>query len=200
MEMSNTLVSPEKPIITGSSGMDTNTEIVDGKEMVVKENFLLFWNGFPSQWHPSTFVLDKVVYNCCEQYMMACKAKTFKDTERLDLIMQSNSPAFQKKMGREVENYDEDVWNAVREDVVLYANLAKFTQDSSLKQWLLATKDLVIVEASPYDKIWGIGMYMDNPNAIIPDKWNGLNLLGVAVMKARTIIRNMPAEWRFFAT
>jgi hypothetical protein len=118
------------------------------------DRFVFFWGGWPSQWSKSTFRVDGIAYNCCEQFMMAEKARLFGDDVRLAQILQSKSPREQKALGREVENFDEAVWNRVCRDVVYRGNLARFTQDDRLAALLLATGDKTIVEASPKDCIW----------------------------------------------
>ena len=117
--------------------------------------------------------------------MMAKKAELFKDDIVLEKILQAKSPAEAKKFGREVKNYNETIWLAARFEIVKQGNYHKFSQNSELKTFLLNTKDRVLVEASPVDAIWGIGMASDHKNALNPAKWQGLNLLGFALMEVR---------------
>lgn len=117
--------------------------------------------------------------------MMAKKAELFKDDEILPRILQAKSPAEAKKLGREVKNYNETLWLAARYEIVKEGNYHKFSQNPELKTFLLNTNDRVIVEASPVDAIWGIGMAGDHKDVLNPTKWKGLNLLGFALMEVR---------------
>ena len=159
-------------------------------DVMIKDNYFLFWDGFLSQWYPCKFNVNGTDYNCCEQYMMAMKAKTFGDEKRLQLIMETESPYLQKKLGRQVENFDEKKWDDLCQDVVLVGNMAKFTQNPDLKAKILETGDKIIVEASPYDKVWGCGLSQDDPKILDPKNWTGKNLLGECLMKVRTIIKS----------
>ena len=138
-----------------------------------------------SQWWLSSFEVDKVIYKTAEHWMMAQKAELFKDNEVLEKILQAKSPAEAKKLGREVKNYNENLWLAARYDIVKQGNYHKFSQNPELKTFLLNTKDRVLVEASPVDAIWGIGMAGDHKDVLDPEKWQGLNLLGFALMEVR---------------
>jgi ribA/ribD-fused uncharacterized protein len=156
---------------------------------MAKEDFVLFWNGIYSQWHPSKFTIDGREYNCCEQYMMAKKALTFKDMDAYAEIMASESPREQKEIGRRVKNFNADVWSVISREVVYQGNYAKFTQNPELRKQLMATGDLEIVEASPYDKIWGIGLGEEDPRAWDKSTWDGLNWLGETIMRVRETLR-----------
>lgn len=157
---------------------------------MAKENFVLFWNGIYSQWHPSKFTIDGIEYNCCEQYMMAKKALTFNDQESYKMIMYADNPRDQKAFGRRVKNFNADVWAVISREVVYQGNYAKFTQNPELKKQLMETGDREIVEASPYDKIWGIGLGEEDPRALDKSQWQGTNWLGEAIMRVRETLRN----------
>ena len=141
--------------------------------------------GFLSQHYKSDFVVDNIKYNCTEQYMMAQKAKLFGDDEIYQKILTAKEPFEHKKLGRLVKNYKEDQWIANREQIVYTGNINKFSQNIKLKKLLLETGDAILVEASPYDKIWGVGLKYTDPRLQDPKKWNGLNLLGKILMKVR---------------
>lgn len=158
--------------------------------------FLYFWGHTPradgqvsnacfSQWYDSPFVVDGVRYPTAEHYMMAQKAKFFGDMAVFEQIIHSSHPKLAKKLGRKVANFDEKMWNEHRFDIVVKGNLAKFSQHNELKAFLLATGNRVLVEASPVDKIWGVGLAKDDENIANPLNWNGLNLLGFALMVIR---------------
>lgn len=161
-----------------------------------RHKYLCFWGHTPkqktvidkscfSQWFPSKFEIDGVQYKNTEQYMMAQKAKLFGDDEILNKILQTADPKEIKALGRLVKGYQESVWLEHRFNIVVQGNLAKFSQNEDLKQFLLNTKDRILVEASPYDKIWGIGLSADDEKAEKPLQWKGLNLLGFALMEVR---------------
>ncbi|MHC3968565.1 NADAR family protein, partial [Pseudomonas aeruginosa] len=117
--------------------------------------------------------------------MMAAKARLFDDSRLLERILAARSPGEAKALGREVAGFDEARWNAERVGIVIEGNLGKFGQNASLKKYLLGTADRVLVEASPVDAIWGIGLAASDPLAAEPATWQGLNLLGFALMEVR---------------
>ncbi len=151
--------------------------------------FHMFWGGPFSQWYPSLFEVEGIEYNCTEQYMMAKKAELFGDEEALLKIMESSHPREQKRIGRAVKNFVAERWNAVSRDVVFRGNMAKFTQNPDLRKYMLGTGDQEIVEASPEDVIWGIGLSADDPDAQDKTKWKGTNWLGEVLMSVRDTIR-----------
>ena len=170
------------------------------ENIATESKFLFFWGHQPnkdgsisktcfSQWWLSSFEVDKVIYKTAEHWMMAKKAELFNDNEVLAKIINANSPAEAKKLGREVKNYDDKLWLANRYEIVKEGNYHKFSQNIDLKTFLLNTKDRVLVEASPVDPIWGIGMASDHKDVMNPEKWKGLNLLGLALMEVRDELR-----------
>lgn len=170
------------------------------ENIVPESKFLFFWGHQPSkdgtitktcfsQWWLSSFEVNDVTYKTAEHWMMAKKAELFKDQEILEKIIKCNSPAEAKKLGRKVRNYDDKIWLENRFEIVKKGNFHKFSQNPDLKTFLLNTNDRVIVEASPVDPIWGIGMASDHTEALNPEKWKGLNLLGFALMEVRDELR-----------
>lgn len=158
--------------------------------------YLFFWGHQPSkdgkigkscfsQWYESPFVIDEVVYQTAEHWMMASKARLFGDDETLAKILESSDPKTAKALGRAVKNFDDKLWKANGRRLVTEGNLAKFEQNGDLRAFLVGTGNLVLVEASPYDRIWGIGMMADNERAKNPVTWQGQNLLGFALMDVR---------------
>jgi len=117
--------------------------------------------------------------------MMAEKARLFNDKQALEKILAANDPAEAKDLGRTVKGYKEDLWKKHRVDIVVRGNQAKFSQNEKLKAFLKTTGDAVLVEASPHDKIWGIGLEQSHTDAGNPAKWRGLNLLGFGLMEVR---------------
>jgi ribA/ribD-fused uncharacterized protein len=153
--------------------------------MNTNERFTLFYGGPFSQWAHSPFVVDGTEYNCAEQYMMAQKARLFGDEERLKLIMATDNPAEQKALGKKVERFRKSVWEAVARDVVMRGSLAKFTQHHYFFEALMETRGTTIVEASPTDVIWGIGLDEYDPDCRDRSKWRGSNWLGQVLTDLR---------------
>ena len=154
-------------------------------DVTERGNFVFFWHGWPSQWHPSTFEIGGITYSCCEQYMMAEKARLFGDEATLEKIMATASPKEQKALGREVSPFDGAKWTRVCRDIVYRGNLAKFSQNADLLAQLLATGDKILVEASPTDLVWGIGLAAKDEKATDPSQWRGKNWLGEALIQVR---------------
>ncbi len=152
------------------------------------ERFTLFWHGPFSQWHPCRFTVGGVEFNCAEQFMMYSKAILFGDVQNAQRILETATPKEQKALGREVGNFDEAVWTLFREGIVYTASYAKFTQNFDLQEILLATKGTTLVEASPRDGIWGIGLGEDDPKAQVRAEWGGRNLLGETLTRVREAI------------
>jgi len=152
---------------------------------MAKEDFVLFWGGEFSQWYPSYFTIEGVEYNCTEQYMMQQKAKLFGDTRMEKRIMETTSPREQKRLGRLVKGFEVDKWENIAFDVVKRGNIAKFSQNPELLEVLKSTKGKEIVEASPEDKIWGIGLHESEERAWDKATWEGKNWLSEAIMEAR---------------
>lgn len=148
-------------------------------------------HGHMCNWYPCHFVEDARAFNCSEQYFMACKASLFGDQESLNLIMESNSPGYQKAVGKQVEGYEDDIWAAYRVSCMFCACWLKYTQNPMLRDALLRTGSKILVEASPTDKVWGIGLSEADPRAIEHDMWRGHNLLGQVLMDVRTALRTM---------
>jgi ribA/ribD-fused uncharacterized protein len=143
-----------------------------------------------SQWWPSAFTVDGISYATAEHWVMAKKALLFNDPESFDLITTASKPSVAKALGRTVKNFDAEKWNANAFEFVVEGNLHKFSQHEDLKQFLLQTNDTIIVEASPVDPIWGIGLPQDAEEARDPFKWKGPNLLGFALMDVRDRLKN----------
>ncbi|MGW6600265.1 NADAR family protein [Streptomyces sp. NPDC055036] len=165
-----------------------------------REKYLLFWGHAArrdgtlgasclSQWWPSPFTVDGVEYATAEHWMMAGKARLFGDEEAERAALEAANPALAKKAGRLVRDFDETVWERERFGIVVEGSVHKFGQDAALRGFLLATGDRILVEASPMDRIWGIGLASDDERARDPERWRGLNLLGLALMEAREQLR-----------
>jgi ribA/ribD-fused uncharacterized protein len=142
------------------------------------EKFTFFWSGPFSQWHRRGFVLDGIEFNTAEQFMMFQKAHIFGDAAIALEIMDTSDPRKQKDLGRKVKNFNVEVWNANAKMVVYRGSMAKYGQNPDLLTELRNTKGTTIVEASPDDTIWGIGLGADDPRAQSRDTWLGTNWLG----------------------
>jgi len=147
---------------------------------------VFFWNGIYSQWYLADMVIDGITFNSCEQYMMYRKALLFNDKDTAEEILLEENPREQKKWGRKIKNFDKAIWEQNCLSIVYKGNLAKFTQNQKLQEELLNTEDRFLVEASPLDSIWGIGMAEHDEGVDNPLNWKGLNLLGQAL----TLVKN----------
>jgi ribA/ribD-fused uncharacterized protein len=138
-----------------------------------------------SQWYPAPFTLDGLRFPTAEHFMMYGKAKLFGDERSAAEILLAPNPGAVKALGRAVRGFDETMWRQHRSEIAIAGNYAKFSQSAPLREFLLSTKRRVLVEASPVDRIWGIGLAADDPHAENPLEWRGLNLLGFALMEVR---------------
>lgn len=165
-----------------------------------RPKYLFFWGHTPardgsitkscfSQWWAAPFSIDGITYPTAEHWMMASKARLFGDSDTLAKILSCGHPKQAKDLGRGVTGFDETTWLAHRFDLVVRGNEAKFRQHPPLGDFLLGTGERVLVEASPVDRIWGIGLAEDDDRAEKPGEWRGLNLLGFALMEARDRLR-----------
>jgi len=174
--------------------------LTDKFESGEKLKYLFFWghtkkatdtNGkfVFSQWYSAPFKVDDVIYKTAEHWMMAQKAKLFNDEDAFEKIIQADKPGEVKELGRQINRFNQDVWDCHKYEIVREGNFHKFSQHKELKDFLLQTKDRVIVEASPVDTIWGIGLAEDSPLIENPNFWKGQNLLGFALMEVRDILK-----------
>jgi len=174
----------------------TITELCLAHERGDRLQYLCFWGHTPSrdgtvgkeclsQWWVAPFTVDGVTYSSAEHWMMAHKARLFGDEETFEKIIGAGHPQEAKNLGRTISGFDEDAWVANRFEVVVAGNVAKFEQNTELGAFLLGTRDRILVEASPRDRIWGIGLTAADERTADPHRWEGLNLLGFALMEAR---------------
>lgn len=145
-----------------------------------------------SQWYQAAFEVDGISYATAEHWMMAEKARLFGDEPNRQAIISASHPEQAKKYGRLVQHFDADAWEAARFGIVVRGNAAKFGQHPALRRFLLDTQEQVLVEASPVDAIWGIGLAQNDARALNPARWRGLNLLGFALMEVRTQLGQQP--------
>ena len=162
--------------------------------------YLFFWGHQPShdgvitksclsQWWLADFVVTGITYRSTEHWMMAEKARLFTDEDALARILAAKSPAEAKKLGREIQGFEPEVWEANKVEIVKAGNLHKFGQHKELSEFLRSTHGRILVEASPVDTIWGIGLAADSAEAANPAQWQRPNLLGFVVMEVRDQLR-----------
>lgn len=175
---------------------DLLAAVADGAEV----EYLVFYGHAPeqdgsvgpsclSQWWPAPFTVDGATFATAEHYMMWRKATLFGDAETAERILAAETPKEAKALGRKARDFDAATWEAARYDIVVDGSVAKFGQHDDLRAFLLGTGDRVLVEASPRDRIWGIGLGVHNPLAKDPARWRGRNLLGFALAEARDRLR-----------
>jgi len=159
--------------------------------MIARENMTFFFSEKDpfSNWFLSDFEVKGVRFNCVEQFMMYCKAKVFEDENSALKILGALHPRDQKQHGRQVSGFVEAEWALRRERIVAAGCYAKFSQNPELRDALLATGSTRLVEASPYDRIWGVGLGERDPRILDPQQWRGMNLLGVALTSVRERLR-----------
>ena len=162
-----------------------------GEQVVESADYVFFWKppAVFSQWTASAFAVDGVRYVTAEQFMMAEKARLFGDEATRGKILATANPRDQKRLGRQVQGFDGAVWQTQRLEIVVAGNVAKFSQNPPMLETLLATGDKTLVEASPFDRIWGIGLRADDARIYDPTQWRGENLLGQALVEVRQRLR-----------
>ncbi|KAI6190734.1 NADAR domain-containing protein [Aphelenchoides bicaudatus] len=159
--------------------MKTVTSVVDGKTI-----YPFYTTRYPfSNFYPVEFTAT--TFYSSEQYFMYRKATQFNDAFSQQQLLKERDPKACKSIGRQVRNFDKDVWTSVSFGIMLQALRAKFSHNQNLKDYLLATGDGILVESAPRDRLWGIGMGENNPDVADPAKWKGRNLLGKALMQVR---------------
>ena len=160
--------------------------------MKTTNTHVYFYGGPLSNWYPSEFNDRKGIhFPTAEHAFMYYKALLFKDTITANKILSAPTPIQAKALGRQFSNYNDIVWGFNRMEcmkAVLYLKFANVT----LKAFLLDTGSKQIVEASPYDMIWGVGLGENDPAILNAANWKGQNLLGKLLMIVRDTYRCMP--------
>ncbi|WP_407549667.1 NADAR family protein [Streptomyces sp. Pv4-95] len=183
----------------------TVEELISATASRERVKYLHFWGHTPrrdgslgasclSQWWPAPFTVDGVAYATAEHWMMAGKARLFGDAEAERRAIAAGHPKQAKDAGRAVRGFDEEIWRQHRFALVVEGSVHKFGQDAALREFLLGTNSRVLVEASPLDRVWGIGLAADDERAEDPARWRGLNLLGFALMEARERLAEEPSR------
>lgn len=154
--------------------------------MKITDKYTLFWREYLSQWNMESFMDHSgVEFSCAEQYMMSKKALLFGDAEMNALIMAADHPRDMQKYGRQVRGYNQEIWNANACTIVYQGNLYKFMQNPLLCAKLITTRGTILVEASPYDSVWGIALAEDDELALNQETWRGTNWLGYTLTNLR---------------
>lgn len=153
------------------------------------ETHLYFWGTYLSNWYRCSFKDSQFTYLSSEAYLMAKKALLFNDVESAQKIVNTSDPKAQKALGRLVRGFSEELWNQHKFEIMVQGLLLKFEQNESLKKQLLSTGEKVLVEGSPYDRIWGVGLHYTDLLILDESKWMGENLLGKALMEVRSQIK-----------
>lgn len=155
--------------------------------MIKTDTHLYFYGGqaIYSNFWPCKFTNGAVDFTTTEQAFMYYKALFMGDNSTALKILNTAHPKDCKQLGREIKFYDNSLWSDIRFGTMVYVNRLKFTQNAAFTKELIETGDRILVEASPYDKIWGIGLGLDNPDIYNQGKWQGQNLLGKALMEVR---------------
>ncbi|XP_071952272.1 N-glycosidase YbiA-like [Antedon mediterranea] len=152
----------------------------------IKKITLFYTSESPfSNFYPAGFQVDGVKYSCSEQYMMYQKAVLFRDDKIASEILAAGKPGRMKQLGRKVQNFDQDLWNKNKREIVKKGVKAKFSQNADLKEQLLKTRGTTLGEASARDHVWGIGLGLKNPLALDKKNWKGQNLLGYILTEIR---------------
>lgn len=159
--------------------------------MRTTDTHVFFWGGEFSNWFNCYFEYQDQEFFNSEQAFMWEKARFFRDEEMAELILHTQNPSDAKKLGRKVRGFDTERWMIGSYAYMVAVNLAKYSQNPRLREKLLATGDKTLVEASPHDKIWGIGMSENNPNCLDETLWQGMNLLGKALMEVRKQLKQV---------
>lgn len=163
----------------------------------VTDTHVFFWGGEFSNWYECPFKYKGLSFSNTEQAFMWEKAIFFNDMETAEKILRTPNPKENKALGRRVKNFDVERWMINSFTFMVAVNYAKYSQKNEnnkhfrcekAREILLSTGDKILVEASPYDKIWGIGLHWNDDDCLDETKWKGMNLLGKALMQVRKMI------------
>jgi len=152
------------------------------------DKYYFFYKHILGQWHKFDFTVEGITFNCPEQWMMYQKAILFNDQASADKILLEKHSYQQQQLGRTVKGYKQDKWDAYKFEIVKQGNLHRFRADEEGRKVLFSTAPLILVEASPVDRVWGIGLGEGDPLADDENNWRGSNLLGKALTEVRTIL------------
>lgn len=194
--------------------------LIERYEFGAQLEYIFFWghrlnSGTPdvtkqcfSQWFELPFTVDGIIYKTAEHWMMAQKALLFGDLAVYEKVLNADKPNEVKQLGRQISYFNEAVWNEHKYEIVKLGNIHKFNQNPAYGDYLLQTGDKILVEASPVDTVWGIGLAQDNDDIHNLYLWRGENLLGFALMEVRDLLSTfgffetpeltMPLLWKIY--
>lgn len=182
----------------------SNKDLIASLDLGNKHEYLYFWGHNTSkvgigstclsQWYPASFTVVGTKFLTAEHGMMAGKAIIFNDDDSAKKIIDSLHPSDAKRLGRKIKNFNESIWDESKFNIVVSTNMEKFKQNPELRKFLLDTGEKILVEASPHDTVWGIGLSDTDKRISDPRNWNGSNLLGYALMEVRDILRNKEVD------
>ena len=154
-----------------------------------QDNMTVFWgqNSPLSNHHPASFLQNGTLFNCVEQFYMYSMAEHAGDKYKAQAIMDTENPITQKQIAKGITLSKE--WKNMSVNIMKTGLIAKFSQNEILKDFLLDTKETELIEASPYDKFWGIGLSMDTPEVFDKTKWKGKNMLGQLLQTVRNTLK-----------
>lgn len=158
---------------------------------MITDEYIFFWQGKLSNFYRTEIHYQGLHFHSSEQLFMYFKAKFFNDEYHARLILESKTPKESKLYGRKVVGFNNEEWDKVKCDFMYKALQAKFYGNKELSSYLTRKehKNKLFVEASPYDKIWGIGIDENNPELLQTNFW-GKNLLGQLLTKLHNEILN----------
>lgn len=160
--------------------------------MIITDTHVFFYSSTQcfSNWHhsPGQLTLRGLSFDHTEGAFMYLKARFFGDHEVAALAAHEPDPRKVKALGRQVKGYDDAAWTCVREGLMAYCNLLKYAQNAAMREELISTGSRILVEASPYDRVWGVGLAENDPLILDPANWRGTNLLGAALMTVRGLL------------
>lgn len=155
----------------------------------ITDTHVYFWGSILSNWYSCKFEYKEHKFQNSEQAFMWLKAVHYNDNEIAEQILKTPNPRDNKELGRQIKGFNRKDWGLHCLDYMIDVNLAKFKQNKNLLKDLLSTGDKTIVEASPSDVIWGIGLHWNNDDVLDESKWKGQNLLGITLMTVRTKLK-----------
>jgi len=164
------------------------------KDVQETKTHIYFWGSFLSNFAPAKMKFAGIDFHTSEQLFMFLKAKYFEDEDMAQMIAtRGQDPKDAKRFGRKVEGFNDEEWVDAREQMMHIAVQRKFMDEDLMKQ-LLDTGDKILVEGSPYDKVWGVGLVYDGKEILDEENWDGLNLLGKVLMQLRDEIKEIISQ------
>ncbi len=155
--------------------------------MRITQTHLYFYGSFLSQWYKCFFVEEDNAFSSAEQYMMYHKALLF-DKNMCDEILKTHNPKDVKVLGRKIKNFNAQIWDENKYEIIKKDNILKFSQNKDLLNELKKHKGRTFVEGSPVDCIYGVGLHWKDDLILDEKNWQGKNLLGKAITEVSNIL------------